>query len=183
MSNAIGIVVSGNWAVDENAVVDSVLVDVVLVVVGVDVVVGIGSFDVVILTGLVGAAEVDVTIGRFDVVVVVVTTIGFVGAADVDAGLIGFFVVGFLVGISSSTVVYVTLILELKIGVCVPNDIVDDGLGVVGFGFDSVVGGWYVVEVYSLPLDDDVSLWVTFNLEIVVSSDGPFVSLTSMLVV
>lgn len=183
MSNAIGIVVSGNRAVDENAVVDSALVDVVLVVVGVGVVVGIGSFEVVILTGLVGAAVGDVTAGCFDDVVVVVTTFGFVGAADVDAGLIGFLVGGFLVGISSSTVVYVTLTLELRIGVCVPNDIVDDGLDVVGFGFDSVVDGWCMGEVYSLPLDDDVSPWVTFNLEIVVSSDGPFVSMTSMLVV
>lgn len=115
LSNAIDIVVSGNRAVDENVVGDSVVVVVVagvvvFVVVAVVVVVGvgvvIGSFGVVTM-GLVGMANVDGVVGRFDVVVVVV--VGFAVAADAVDGMIGFAVVGFFVatvlGLSSSTVV------------------------------------------------------------------------------
>lgn len=106
LSNAIGIVVSGNRAVDENAVDDSV---VVVVVFGVVVVVVVVVVDAVVVVGVVVVVDVVVVvvIGRFDVVVVVV--VGLVGAADAVDGLIGLAVVGFFVatvlGLSNSTVV------------------------------------------------------------------------------
>lgn len=122
MSNAIGNVVSGNRAVDENAVVDSVDVvgdDAVHAVDAPGVVVRAGSCDVVTI-GLNGVLDVATSVGPFDVVVVIVA--GLVGAADVDGGLLGIAVDGLFVGVvvlglSSSTVVYVTFTLELGVGV------------------------------------------------------------------
>lgn len=199
MSNAIGIVVSGNRAVDENAVVDSVvvvvgggfvvveIVDVVgIVVVVVVVCVVVVGFLVDVVVDLVGTFEVDVVVGCFDVVVII--TVGFVGAADVDDSFIGFAVVGFGIvaelGLSNWTVVYVTFTLEFEVGVCVSTEIgaelVDDG--VIGLGFVAVVDECIGV-VYSLLLVDDARLCVTFNFEIVVPYDGFFVSAISLIVV
>lgn len=124
LSNAIGNVVSGNRAVDENAVVDSVDIggdDAVHAVDALGVVVRVGSCDVVTI-GLNGVLAEATTVGPFDVVVVVVIVAGLVGAADVDDGLLGIAVDGLFVGVvvlglSSSTVVYVTFTLELGVGV------------------------------------------------------------------
>lgn len=127
MSNAIGVVVSGKRAVDENAVDDSVVdvvdngaFDVVTIgTIGAEVdgdVAGIGVFDVVdnnngasdvVTIGTIGIEVDGAVVGRFDVVDV--TTVGMADAADVVDSLVGFAVVGFFVaavlGLSSSTVV------------------------------------------------------------------------------